>query len=120
MLNGAWWPRCRVAEDEVPLLARAAAHRFTVVRGISLHIDDWPGTDITADHTGGINIKVNWYGAPAHHLAVLHLGGLRRISLLVVPPSTAEHTAIAIMLKACTPGNACTPRQLLSGTTSGC
>lgn len=119
MLNGAWWPRCRVAEDEVPLLARAVAHRFTLVPGISLHIDDWPGTDIAADHTGGVRTKVNWYGSPAHHLAVVHLGGLRRISLLVVPPNTAEDTAIALMLRACTPGNAYSARELLDNVTGG-
>jgi len=113
-LSGAWWPRSRLAGQELPTVLRAATRRFRLVLGITLNLNEWPGTDIAVDHVGGLRTKVSWYGLPEANLAVLYIDGARRINLLVVPPETPESVALSAMLAASTPGNRSTPQQLLT------
>lgn len=56
---------------------------------------------------------MSWYGLPESDLVVLHVDGMRRINLLVVPPDTPESVAIAAMLMASAPGNRRTPADVL-------
>ena len=112
-LCGAWWPRTRRAADELPVMLRAAQQRFRSILGVTLSLQEWPGTDIGAQYCGS-RTKLNWYGLPSRDLAVLHVDGLRRINLLVVPPDTDESIALTAMLMASAPGNTRMPHELLA------
>ena len=99
-------------------MLQAAYRRFRAILGVTLTLEEWPGSDI-AHHYCGSRTKVNWYGLASRDLAVLHVDGPRRINLLVVPPGTPESVAITAMLMACTPGNSRTPGQLLKDAAVG-
>ena len=113
-LHGAWWPRSTRLDDELAPLLAAVAVRFPVVRGVMLNREEWPESRLEVLPLGAGRTKVSWYGLSESHLAVLHCGDARRISLLLLPPDTPEQIALTATLLASVPGNTLTAGETLS------
>ncbi|GAA2314609.1 DUF5994 family protein [Nonomuraea roseoviolacea subsp. roseoviolacea] len=96
-VDGAWWPRTRDAAAELPALIAAVGERSgrNVLR-VGVHRDAW-------DHiphripTPGRQVRVGWFRSADPSLVTLSLAGTEPVTLLVVPPGTAEETATAAL-----------------------
>lgn len=113
-LHGAWWPHSTDIEDELaPMLVHALATLHAVL-GVTLNRDEWPGAPLIFQPLATRSPKISWYGLTEPHLALLHCGGLDRVSVLVVPPDTPEDAALTAMLMAAAPGNTLTTTETLA------
>lgn len=104
-LQGAWWPASRDLVLELPPLLAAAGHRLHGIYGVTLNREEWPDAPLLAQPLPVRSPTINWYGLAEAHLAVLHCVGGMRVTLLLLPPDTAEDVALTAMLMAATPGN---------------
>ncbi|WP_146607458.1 DUF5994 family protein [Spongiactinospora gelatinilytica] len=96
-VDGAWWPRSRDAAAELPALISAVDRRLDrAVLRVGLHADAW-------DHiphripARGRHIRVGWFNSADPHLITLSIAGTVPISLLVIPPGTADGPAMAAL-----------------------
>ena len=112
MFDGAWWPRSRHVQAELPDLVTAlTAHLGSVLR-IGLDTVAWdevPRT-VTVD---GRAIRINWFPGCDWTISVTR-GFQDHFLLLVVPPATDAGTASAAMAGASMRGNHRTSAQLLA------
>ena len=113
-LDGAWWPRSRDLEAELPELV----DHFPVAAG---HIDrvlfsrpDWDSCPRKVDvHRG--RIKTGSFPSDDTHLLILRLSTQVQLALLVVPPNTAPDLANRLMARAAAADNRKTGSELLAG-----
>ena len=96
-VDGGWWPHSRNALTELPGLIAALDSRPGVrVQRLSIHRDDWDEIPrrLTAD---GHVVRVDWFTTIPRHTVSVTAVGKEPIALLVVPPGTAEGTAVTAM-----------------------
>jgi len=112
MFDGAWWPRSRRLDRELPALVLALRD----VVGPVLHVaversawDDLPSR-VTVD---GRVVRVNCFSSSTHTMSV---GGGHQdhFLLMVVPPRTRAAVAKAAMRAASRPGNSTSALRLLT------
>ncbi len=107
-VDGGWWPHSRNAPAELPGLIAALDSRPGVqAQRLSVHRDDWDEIPHRLTTDQGHRIRVNWFTTiPRHTISVTTVGN-GTIEVLVVPPGTAEGTAVTAMNMAVTgPGGA--------------
>ena len=107
-VDGGWWPHSRNAPAELPGLIAALDSRPGVrVQRLSVHRDDWDDIPHRLTTDKGHRIRVDWFTIIPHHTISVTTAGKGTIELLVVPPGTAEGTAVTAMTMAATgPGGA--------------
>jgi hypothetical protein len=107
-VDGGWWPHSRNAPAELPGLVAALDSRPGVgVQRLSVHRDDWDDIPRRLTTGAGQVIRVDWFTTIARHTVSVTTAGKGTIELLVVPPGTAEGTAVTAMNMAATgPGGA--------------
>ncbi len=97
-VDGAWWPRSRDLAAELPELLAEIAPRMDPVGRISYHAPDWdpaPRKVTSGSHV----VRLGWYLLlPSGTVDVI--SGLRRITLVVIPPETPEDAARAVLDRA--------------------
>ncbi|YCK40204.1 DUF5994 family protein [Actinomadura sp. ATCC 39365] len=96
-VDGAWWPRTRDAAAELPALISAVDQRLgRAVLRVGLYLDAW-------DHiprripARGRQVRVGWFRSADPHLITLSIAGTVPITLLVIPPGTADGPATAAL-----------------------
>jgi hypothetical protein len=103
-VDGAWWPRSRNAQDELPaFIAALDAQPGVRVQRLAVHRDEWDDIPhrLTADD--GHFARVDWFTTiPRHTVSVTTAHSREPIALLVVPPSTPAGAAWAAMNTAAT------------------
>ncbi|MFI6444082.1 DUF5994 family protein [Kitasatospora sp. NPDC050543] len=112
MFDGAWWPRTRDLERELPALIIALRRRVGPVLHVSVERSAWdaaPGR-VTVD---GRVVRVNCFSSSLHTMGV---GGGHQdhFLLLVVPPHTDATVARAAMACAARPGNSTPALRILT------
>ncbi|WFB09905.1 DUF5994 family protein [Streptomyces sp. LX-29] len=116
VLDGAWWPRSRDIDAELPSLITALTEHLGPVTRVGLDSrawDDLPTRLIIDDRVVHID------SFPVSDDTVLVTRGDRdHFSLLVIPPDTTPDTARAAMARAVSADNA-TAEQILIDTRTG-
>ncbi|MEV4021049.1 DUF5994 family protein [Nonomuraea angiospora] len=99
-VDGAWWPHTRDADAELPALISAVDRRLNrAVLRVGLYLDAW-------DHiprripARGRQVRVGWFRSADPHLITLSIAGTAPITLLVIPPDTANGPAMAALTRA--------------------
>jgi hypothetical protein len=107
-VDGGWWPHSRNAPAELPGLVAALDSRPGVrVQRLSVHRDDWDDIPRRLTTDKGHLIRVDWFTVIARHTVSVTTAGKGTIEVLVVPPGTADGTAVTAMNMAATgPGGA--------------
>jgi hypothetical protein len=120
-VDGGWWPRSRNALTELPGLVAALDSRPGVrVQRLSVHRDDWDEIPRRLTTDGGQVIRVDWFTTIPRHTISVTTAGKGTIEVLVVPPGTAEGTAVTAMNMAATgPGGAQAGDILTASETQG-
>jgi hypothetical protein len=102
-VDGGWWPYSRNAPAELPGLIAALDSRPGVrVQRLSVHRDDWDDIPRRLTTDKGHRIRVDWFTTIARHTVSVTTAGKGTIEVLVVPPGTAEGTAVTAMNMAAT------------------
>ena len=102
-VDGGWWPHSRNAPAELPGLVAALDSRPGVrVQRLSVHRDDWDEIPHRLTTDKGHRIRVDWFTTIPRHTVSVTTAGKGTIELLVVPPGTAEGTAVTAMNMAVT------------------
>jgi hypothetical protein len=102
-VDGGWWPHSRNAPAELPGLVAALDSRPGVrVQRLSVHRDDWDDIPRRLTTDKGHRTRVDWFSVIARHTVSVTTAGQGTIELLVVPPGTAEGTAVTAMTMAAT------------------
>ncbi|WP_152648548.1 DUF5994 family protein [Streptacidiphilus anmyonensis] len=112
MFDGAWWPRSRRLQAELPdLITALTAHTGSVLR-VGLDTVAWDEVPRTVTVDGRV-IRISWF--PGCDWTVsLTCGFQDHFLLLVVPPATDADTASAAMARASMRGNRRSSAQLLA------
>lgn len=91
-VDGAWWPRSRDLAAEVPGLLTELTYRVDVVALVGYHRDAWEAAPDELDIAGhAVGLEGFTSSSPATVLVIGTAG--ERVTLLVVPPDTAESEA---------------------------
>ncbi|TDD23839.1 DUF5994 family protein [Nonomuraea diastatica] len=99
-VDGAWWPRSSDAAAELPDLISAIEQRLgRAVLRVGLYHDVWDHIPrrVTAR---GRQVKVGSFRSADPHLITLSIEGTAPISVLVIPPGTANDPAMAALTSA--------------------
>ncbi|MFJ1703529.1 DUF5994 family protein [Kitasatospora sp. NPDC088346] len=111
MFDGAWWPRTRYLEAELPdLITALSAHCGRILR-VGLDTSTWD-TVPRSVQVDGLLVRIGRFSASGNTMS-LSRGLQDQFVLLVIPPDTPAHTAAAAMAHAATPGNSSTATDLL-------
>lgn len=103
LLDGGWWPRSGDPVAEFPGLIRAIDDRCGRVTRLMLGPAGWDTRPRRLSAAGRV-VRLGWFpGQPAGLLTAICRNG--RMDLLVVPPGTAEATALAAMELAASASN---------------
>ncbi|GAA3834148.1 hypothetical protein GCM10022380_60630 [Amycolatopsis tucumanensis] len=102
-VDGAWWPRSRDLSAELPALLAALTARLGAVERSTYHLDGWnpAGTKLA---TGGRTVRLDGFRSQRPGTVTLVGTGMRRLTLLVVPPETTDAAAAKAMRDASLPG----------------
>jgi hypothetical protein len=98
-VDGAWWPRSLDLPTELPALVEVLAIRLGHVERVSYHLGAWDAAPrrITVD---GRLLRLGGYRSQNPHTVDVIGSTGRRITLLVLAPSTAEAVAHQVLMKA--------------------
>ncbi|WP_221521562.1 DUF5994 family protein [Kitasatospora kifunensis] len=111
MFDGAWWPRTRNVQAELPdLITALSAHLGRILR-VGLDTMAWNAVpdSVVAD---GLVVRIGWFAASDQTISLTR--GLQdHFLLLVVPPGTDPRTAAAAMAGAAATGNHRSAAELL-------
>ena len=104
VLDGGWWPRSWDPVAELPGLVSALSERYGTIRQLMLNSTTWSSRFQRLTVGEGV-VRAGWFTTvdPAVLIATTYDG--EQIDLLVVPPSTAAHTAEKAMAQAADPAN---------------
>jgi hypothetical protein len=113
LLDGAWWPRSRDLEAELPSLTAVLDPLWGRITRVTVNPTAWPVIPRKVPVAGHV-VNVGWFLAEQdpHELLLLsyHVG---RWNLLVVPPLTAPDTAAWLMAAASDPRGTSTASRLM-------
>lgn len=113
LLDGAWWPRSRDLEAELPLLVAVLDPLWGRITRITVNPVHWPFVPRKVPVAGHV-LNVGWFRAEQdpHELLLLsyHVG---RWNLLVVPPQTDPVSAAWLMTAASDPLGTSTASRLM-------
>ncbi|PPS69502.1 hypothetical protein BV882_27655 [Streptomyces sp. 46] len=103
LLDGAWWPRSRDLEAELPSLTAVLEPLWGRITRVTVNPAQWPVIPRKVPVAGRV-VHVGWFRdeQDPHELLLLsyHLG---RWNLLVVPPQTSPDSAAWLMAAASDP-----------------
>ncbi|MFF5365658.1 DUF5994 family protein [Streptomyces sp. NPDC013187] len=103
LLDGAWWPRSRDLEAELPSLTAVLEPLWGRITRVTVNPTQWPVVPHKVPVAGRV-VHVGWFRdeQDPHELLLLsyHVG---RWNLLVVPPQTAPDSAAWLMAAASDP-----------------
>ncbi|MER6032053.1 DUF5994 family protein [Streptomyces sp. NPDC001851] len=116
IFDGAWWPRSRNPDAELPGLIAALTDRLGPVARVGLDQDAWDElpTRMTVD---GLVVHID-SSVVGDGTALVTRGDRDLFSLLVIPPDTPPPAARAAMAEAVRTGNLRQARQILVETGS--
>ncbi|HYQ65043.1 DUF5994 family protein [Actinophytocola sp.] len=111
-VDGAWWPRSGDLTAELPDLAEVLAVRLGRVVRVAYALSSWDPAPRRVEVDGG---RTRLEGFTYQDKDIVHVTGSNggRISLLVVPPETAEPAAHDAMMTAAHRDNADRPADIL-------
>jgi hypothetical protein len=96
-VDGAWWPRTRDAAAELPALISAVNQRLDrAVLRVGLYVDAWDHIPRRVPALGR-RVSVGWFRSADPHVITLSIAGTAPITLLVIPPGTADGPAMAAL-----------------------
>ncbi len=115
-VDGGWWPRSRDLTTELTALAEVLAVRLGRIERVAYALSTWDIAPRSVD-VGGLGVRLE--GFTYQDQNIIHLTGSNdgRISLLVVPPETADAAGHDAMMTAGHRGNADRPEEILAGAT---
>ncbi|WP_327377343.1 DUF5994 family protein [Streptomyces sp. NBC_01216] len=117
-LDGAWWPRSRDLEAELPPLAAALEEPWGRVTRVTVNPTRWPVVPHTvAVH--GRTLHVGWFTEQHPDTLILLSYTVGRWDLLVIPPETAPAAAARLMAAAVIPGSLLTAGMLMADEATG-
>ncbi|MFJ9945328.1 DUF5994 family protein [Streptomyces erythrochromogenes] len=112
-LDGAWWPRTRDLEVELPPLAAALDETWGRVTRVTVNPARWPVVPRTVAVAGRV-LHVGWFTEQDPDKLILLSYTVGRWDLLVVPPETAAAAAARLMAAAAIPGSVLTAGVLMA------
>jgi hypothetical protein len=114
-LDGAWWPRSRDLTAELPALAEVLAVRLGRVVRAAYALSTWDPTPHRFEIDGH---RVRLEGFTYQDQNIIHLTGTNRgrITLLVVPPETADQAGHDALMTAGHRGNIDRPEEILAAS----
>ncbi|MEU2726266.1 DUF5994 family protein [Streptomyces griseoviridis] len=117
-LDGAWWPRSRDFERELPPLVRDLDQRWGRVTHATVNRRLWPSIPPHVT-VGSHSVRLGWFDAEEDpHVIYLFSYGPGHRELLVVPPETDPRHAAAMMATASLPGDLHTASALVDPTST--
>ncbi|MEV6653860.1 DUF5994 family protein [Streptomyces sp. NPDC051219] len=114
LFDGAWWPRSRDIEAQLPGLIKALTDRLGPIARVGLDASAWdeaPAHLVVDDRT----VRIDW-SAVDDSTMIITRGPQDHFSFLVVPPqadATAAHTAMTMAVQ---DGNCTSAEQILTDT----
>ncbi|MPY32428.1 hypothetical protein FNH09_14475 [Streptomyces adustus] len=115
-LDGAWWPRSRDLEAELPALVAALAEPWGRVTRVTVNPTRWPVIPHTVA-VDGHTLHVGWFTEQDPDKLILLGYTVGRWDLLVIPPETDPAAAARLMAAAAIPGSALTAGVLMADET---
>jgi uncharacterized protein DUF5994 len=102
-LDGGWWPRSRDLHAELPALLDLLTSRLGRVERVTYNLDEWPDAprQISVD---GSAVRLGGYRFQQRGSLDV-IARAQRVTLLVVPPDTAEPLAHTALTAAAQPDN---------------
>lgn len=112
-VDGAWWPRSRDLTVELPALGEVLAIRLGELQRVAYALSAW---DPAPRRFGQAGHQVRLEGFTYQDRNIVHVTGTSRgrISLLVVPPGTADAAGHDALMTAGRRGNADRPEEILA------
>ncbi|WP_425578510.1 DUF5994 family protein [Streptomyces gulbargensis] len=98
LLDGAWWPRMREVEREIPPLVTALAARLGPISRVGLDTSAWDGIPPRLVIDGQV-VHLDSF-AVGDDTVLITRGDNDHFALMVVPPGTAPEAARAAMARA--------------------
>jgi len=99
-VHGAWWPRSRNLEDELPALLRALDLGGHEVTRVMFGTRGWESSPRQIAYAGRVVRLVGYYSQSAHSIVLVDTTGVRQLNLLVIPPDTVDEVASAALAMA--------------------
>lgn len=112
-LDGAWWPRSRDLETELPALAAALEEPWGRVTRVTVNPTRWPVIPHTIP-VAGQTLHVGWFTEQDPDKLILLSYTVGRWDLLVIPPETEPAAAARLMAAAAIPGSVLTAGVLMA------
>jgi hypothetical protein len=98
-VDGAWWPRSLDLSAELPALVEVLAIRLDHVERVTYHLGTWDVAPRRINVDGRLLRLGGYRSQNPHTVDVIGLNG-RRLTLLVLPPSTEEAIAHQVLMQA--------------------
>jgi hypothetical protein len=103
LLDGAWWPRTRDLNRELPALTKVLDPLWGRITRITVNPRYWPVIPRKVPVAGHV-VKVGWFTTEQDpHKLLLLAHGIGRRDLLVIPPQTSAAEADRLMTAATDP-----------------
>lgn len=115
-VDGAWWPRSRDLERELPTLLEALVRPFGRVEHINYRTDEWDDA-LPLLSSQKHSVELRGHNTEPHNVVSLLGNSPARLVLLVVPPEV-ETTEAHVMLAAAAGEGSPTPQELLASDQS--
>ncbi|MEU9298900.1 DUF5994 family protein [Streptomyces sp. NPDC048269] len=115
-LDGAWWPRSRDLEAELPALVAALDDPWGRVTRVSVNPTRWPVIPRTVA-VDGHTVHVGWFTEQDPDKLILLSYTVGRWDLLVIPPETEPAAAARLMAGAAIPGSVLAAGVLMANET---
>ncbi|GLF95891.1 DUF5994 family protein [Streptomyces yaizuensis] len=112
-LDGAWWPRTRDLEAELPPLAAALDGVWGRITRIAVNPARWPVVPHKVS-VAGHTVHVGWFAELHPDKVILLSFTVGRWDLLVIPPGTEPAAAARLMGAAAIPGSVLTAGALMA------
>ncbi|MER7043900.1 DUF5994 family protein [Streptomyces jumonjinensis] len=112
-LDGAWWPRSRDLEAELPPLAAALDGAWGRITRVTVNPARWPVIPHKVP-VAGRTVRVGWFTEQHPDKLILLSFHAGRWDLLVIPPETEPAAAARLMTAAAIPGSVLTAGTLMA------
>ncbi|MEI5098665.1 DUF5994 family protein [Streptomyces sp. PmtG] len=112
--DGAWWPRSRNLETQLPDLVRALTERLGPLSRVGLDASAW---DVHTHHltVDGHLVRIDWSAVDDSTMLITR-GRQDIFSFLMLPPRTDASAARAAMAMAVRDGNSASAAEILAAT----